>query len=425
MRATQVRRSDGALQSDRPARRVLVGLAGLQFGGCQINALDLAARLRAGGDEVTVFAVADDGVKVSVLPYAASLDLPVTILPGGGLLATARQVRRLAVRHDVDVVHVFAPWLGIVAAVAAVGRTRPANVVTNWNMHNSFWGPAHSALLVGTGAMAAEARQRHAGAVYLLTPPIDVEKDVPDPEAGADFRRRHDIGTDELLLTLVSRVDRAMKLESIVTAIRAVELLDDPTVRLVVVGDGDALDEVRELAGGVNARLGRPTVLVLGALLDPHPAYAAADVVLGMGGAALRGLSHARPVVVQGAEGFSLLYEPATLEHIEREGFYGHGCDGDPVAHLAHLLTRLHDSDLRHRLGLSGRLDVERDYSLTAGVTRLRTVYDAEARRPPGLLVGSLDAAVILGRTVLSRTRRAVQSLGRPVRRRPVMEGTP
>ena len=42
-------------------------------------------------------------------------------------------------------------------------------------------------------------------------------------------------------------------------------------------------------------RLGRDAVVLTGAMLDPRPAYAAADVVIGMGGSSLRGMASASP----------------------------------------------------------------------------------------------------------------------------------
>ena len=81
-------------------------------------------------------------------------------------------------------------------------------------------------------------------------------------------------------------------------------------VQLVVVGDGPARPAVEEAAAAANARAGRRVVVLAGEMVDPRPAYAAADVVLGMGGSALRGMAFGKPLVVAGVGGFWKLLTP-------------------------------------------------------------------------------------------------------------------
>ena len=52
---------------------------------------------------------------------------------------------------------------------------------------------------------------------------------------------------------------------------------------------------------------GRQVVLLTGEIADPRSAYAAADVVVGQGGSALRGMAFGKPLIVVGEEGFSEL----------------------------------------------------------------------------------------------------------------------
>jgi len=98
--------------------------------------------------------------------------------------------------------------------------------------------------------------------------------------------------------------------------------------QLLVVGDGPDRARIDDRARAVNGRLGGPRVVLAGELLDPRPAYALADVVLGMGGSALRAMAFAKPLVVLGERGFSEVLEPHTWEQFLWSGFFGIG-DGD------------------------------------------------------------------------------------------------
>ncbi|MFT4287063.1 glycosyltransferase [Nocardioides sp.] len=392
---------------------VTLGLAGLALGGCQINAVDLGRTLRAAGHDVSLFAVADEtvtrSVTTSVVPYAEAAGLDIEILPAGqGLWRTARAIDRLAAAHHSDVVHVFAPWLARPLGVAAASWRARAAVETNWTMANAFWGSPAVPLIVGTGAMLAEAAPRRA-AVHLMEPPVDAVADRPDPGAGRAFREAHGIADTETLVAVVSRLDREMKAAGIEQAIAAVAAADTP-LRLVVVGDGDAFADLAAAARRVDTALRRSAVVLTGSLLDPHPAYAAADIVLGMGGSAIRGLAHGKPVVVLGEDGFLLTYEPDTVPHFRREGFYGHGGRTDPVGELAATLDALAaDPARRAELGAFGLRQVADRFGLAAAADGLVGVYRQALTRLPSRPRRAAEAGRLLAREGLSRTRRLLR----------------
>jgi hypothetical protein len=391
--------------------RIAIGLAGLQLGGCQINAVDLARSLRARGHAVSMFAVRDDAVKLSIAPYAGDAGFAIELIDGdGGLSGIARQLSQLSSRHEAEVVHVFAPWLGRIASVASIGWSRRVAIETNWNMSNSFTGSPHMPLIVGTGNMVDEARRRRPGPVYLMEPPIDVTKDRPDAAAGARFRERHGIEAQETLIVMVTRVDTAMKSESILLSIAAVAQLKDGRVRFAIVGDGDARELAEEAARRVNSALGRPAVILTGAMAEPHEAYAAADVVLGMGGSAIRGLAHGKPVIVVGEGGFSAPYSPEMVPHFRAEGFYGVGTGTAAPDRLAAQLTELvTDSDARRSLGSFGLTEAVQRFALEPATDALEEIYeDALRRRPDGLTRGYHAVRLsVKSRLELARSRRA------------------
>ncbi len=405
--------------------RILVGLEGLALGGCPINALDLARTLRDRGHQVDVFAI-DEQVRVSLLPYAERTGFEVVRLPQeAGLPARAAQIRRLARRLGSDVIHVYGPWLAPAASIAAASLGSSAAVVTNWTMENVFY-TAETPLIVGTSALRREAEARLPAPVWLLEPPVDLGADRPDPDLAAAFRAERGLADDHLVV-VVSRLDSAMKAEGVGHAIDAIDAVarldgpvdrpvDRPGVRLVVVGDGDAAEGLQVRGDAVNAAAGREVVHFTGLMPDPRAAYAAADVVLGMGGSAIRGLAHGRPVVVLGEEGFARRFDEDSVDHFLDDGFYGRGGPPDPVAHLAGLVRALlDDGDRRRLLGELGLACARERFSLETAASSLERVYaDALTRRPHGRRRARVGGAMllrhtrhVLGRRVRSfRTRR-------------------
>jgi glycosyltransferase involved in cell wall biosynthesis len=184
---------------------------------------------------------------------------------------------------------------------------------------------------------------------------------------------------------LVSRLAVALKLESIERAIAAATLLGAETgMRLVIVGDGPARDRLGRAALAANLRTGESTVILAGELADPRPAYAAADIVLGMGGSALRAMAFEKPVVVLGELGFARLLTSDSASTFLWQGFYGLG-DGDTDPEiLAQLLKGLlADPQRRAELGRFARTFVESKFNLVTAGERQIALYEEWIRERP------------------------------------------
>ena len=216
--------------------------------------------------------------------------------------------------------------------------------------------PRDLPLIVGTEELLRHEEASGRSLVRLLEPPVDVVSNAPGIDAGP-FRA--DLGLDPAV-PLLAQVCRMvpMKLEGMLSACDAVGGLaaSGTPVQLVLVGDGPARPQVEAAAAKANARAGRRVVVLAGEMLDPRPAYAAADVVLGMGGSALRGMAFGKPLVVQGVGGFWKLLTPESAPLFLAQGWGGTEHDSDwrsgGAARLATILRAvLDDPATRDRLG--------------------------------------------------------------------------
>ena len=204
-----------------------------------------------------------------------------------------------------------------------------------------------------------------------------------------------------------------MKGESLLRTVDVIRSLGrDLPLRLVVVGDGTARANLERLADEINAELGRTAVLLTGQLLDPRPAYAAADIVVGMGGSALRGMAFGKPVVIVGERGFSAVLTPETAEFFLYNGIYGRG-DGSPSnARLVADIRQLAEyPNQLQALGQFARQFVLQHFSLETVSARLRGVLlrNAVAEMPP-LRIAVADKARTAG--VYLRERKFLTTSG-------------
>ncbi|MCD0483747.1 glycosyltransferase family 4 protein [Streptacidiphilus sp. ASG 303] len=380
----------------RDGLRVLVHLNNLALGGAQINAVDIARTLHGRGHHPVLFAQGVDGPAPLVERAAAhGLDLVVAGGPDTPHRAVRTRLERLARDHGSDLVHA---WEVRAArnAYFGPGRFGRLPVLTTFYGVRMLRGmPRHQPLVLGLGALTAEGRAFGHRDLHLVEPPVDTRADAPGAVDGAAFRAAHGIGADEHLLVIVTRlVPDLGKDAGAELTVEAVRLLADPRVRLAVVGEGPSRGRLRAAAAAANAGLGREAVLVPGQMPDPRTAYAAADVVLGMGSSALRGLAHGKPVVVHGAGGYTAVHEPGPLaeEHASR-CMYGLGTGAPSAAALAaQVRGLLDDPGRRARLSAWGREWVVGRFSLESVTTAFERLYRAALADPPGLAGWLRDA---------------------------------
>jgi glycosyltransferase involved in cell wall biosynthesis len=373
--------------------RILVAPHSLDIGGSQINAIDLAAGAAGAGHEVILYGrpgPLEDRIAAHGLEFVAARRLRYRPAP-----SRITQLARLARRRRLDLVHAY-EWPPCLDAYFGPHLLLGVPLIcTVFSMSVSPLVPNSTPLIMGTEALGEEARRVHEAPVWVLEPPIDTDADHPAVE-GARFRRAHGVPNEGLLVVTVSRLAADLKLDALVRTIDAVGTLAERLpIHLVVVGGGAAEAFLRARARSVNGHHHRDVVRFAGQLADPRAAYAAADVVLGMGSSALRAMSMGRPVIVQGERGFSETFGPETLGYFLLNGFWGTG-DGWANAHRLErqLESLLADPTRRAELGAFARGVVEHRFSLKRGVAKQLEIYAqllelGHATRPTGVAVAA------------------------------------
>ena len=275
--------------------KILVYPHTMELGGSQLNAIQLAAAVRDRGHEVIVLSEPGPLVERVRAMGLEHIEVPAhRRRPSPGVMGT---LARLVRDRDVDVVHGY-EWPPILEAFYGLRSRRGIPVVgTIMSMSVAPFVPRTMPLIVGTERIREAALTAGHRRVTLLEPPVDTEADHPSVKGG-EFRARHGIGADEVVAMMVCRLVPDLKLEGLLAACDAAGDLARAgyPLRLVIVGDGPARNAVAERAAQTNATVGRLAVVLAGALDDPRPAYAGADITIGQGGSALRGMAFAKPL---------------------------------------------------------------------------------------------------------------------------------
>lgn len=394
--------------------RIVVYPHDLSVGGSQLNAIEIAATLRARGHECIVFGPNGplvDRVRQLGLEFIESPDPRRRPSP-----AVVRALTNLVQERQVDVIHGY-EWPPILeATLAARSRDRTAVVGTVMSMAVAPFLPKSVDLVVGTAQIAAVERASGRLHVEVIEPPVDLVHNDPADVSGLDeFRAEWGLTPDRLTVVCVTRFAQQLKLEGLLTAIRVVsELAESVPVRLLVVGDGPARATVEAAAATANALHGDGCVVLTGELSDPRPAYAVADLSLGMGGSALRALAFGAPLVVQGENGYWRLLTPESEPEFRWAGWYGYGEDADCGAdELRKILDDLlPDAPRRAHLGAYGSSLVHDDFSVEHAADLQLAVYEGAVQRACGPGIPDLARAGV-GYLAYQGRRKLARALGR------------
>jgi len=403
--------------------KIMVMPIGFDIGGSEINAVDLAAAVQERGHDVVV--IGGPGPLDEVARRAGLRVVPVPMARRGRPNPlNARAISKAVRREKPDLVHVYEA-LSCTEAFYGVRLWRGARVplvATLYGMNVDGFMPRAVPMIAGTRDIQVElAETRDPGAVYFLDPPVNTDTNRPDDRAGRVQRTAWGVADDEDLVVIVSRLDIWMKIDSLMDAIDAVDLLaEGRRVRLAVVGDGPAREALEHRAAGVNLHHGRRVVDVVGPMLDPVPAYQAADVVVGMGTSLLRGMAAGKPAVLAGELGHVCLIGPGSVGPYLSQGFWGMGDGARAASALADLIADVLDrgADERRELGEFGRAFVVERFALPAAAEQLIDMYEqvvAWAPSRPQLVAELLRVpfAVVLRKVTdhLPGRRRGARSL--------------
>jgi L-malate glycosyltransferase len=307
--------------------KILLFAYDLVVAGVTVNAIELAAALRdQHGHDVVLYAATGPMHSLAEQHGLRHIEAPPAYLTMHPSPKRLRALRAVVRQERPDVIYAW-DWAQCVDTLFVEHLLMKVPMVVT-DMCNTLQRllPRSIPTTFGTPELCDRALAKGHRQACPLLPPVDVQQNAPGAVDPEPFRQRYGLGRNHLNIVTVSRLDSHMKGESLLRTIDAMRTLGrDAPVRFVIVGDGDARSDLERLAQRTNTELGRQAIVFTGALLDPRAAYAAADIVVGMGSSVLRGMAFGKPVVIVGEGGFSAPLTPQTAASFLYNGLYGIG----------------------------------------------------------------------------------------------------
>lgn len=362
---------------------VLLLSMALDFGGAETHVISLAKALQKAGLRVLV---ASNGGRLVPELEAAGIQHYTVALHARkplALLGSIGVVKRIVQSEGVQLMHAHAR---IPAWVAQwVSRSTQVPLVTTYHgLYNAHWllrmftTAGHQTI-----AVSQDVREHLVTKLGVPAAQITVIHNGIDTEQFDALDRP----SNRQQITYISRMSGGRGGVAL-ALLQAVALLHDefPDLRVVIVGEGDRLQEVRALVDKLNARWSGDFCQALGGRADIPQLLAKAGIVVGVGRVALEAMASGRPVIIAGEYGTYGLLEEATLPLAIEHNFSGRGSqlptEPDTLAKI--LREVLSDSDRAAKAAQLARETVQACYSVTEKAREVLAVY---AKLLPELLV--------------------------------------
>ncbi len=364
--------------------RILISLFKLSIGGSHINAIEIGSLIKQRGHDVIVYS--PDGPLRERVSELGLEYVPVEVTRRDRpSVVGIRRLNALVRERQVDLIHAY-EWLPTLEAACGPHLRMGTPVLsTVYSVEVPTFVPRDLPMIVGYTKELDIERRRGRSRIYTVVCPVDTEANAPVGDR-SPARKRFGLRDDDLAAVIVSRLSHDLKREGLLSAIAAVGLVNPAlNLRLLIVGDGLCYEELQEAANAMNARVGREAVTLTGPLIDPRDAYAAADIVLGMGTSAQKGMAFAKPVVIQGERGYWETLTPDSMPKYLHHNFYGLGDGSGGAARLAAIIGELaRDRGRWPELGEFGRKMALAVFSNEAAADRVMEICENVVGRPQG-----------------------------------------
>ena len=364
--------------------RILISLFQLSMGGSHINAIELGALVKKQGHDVIIYGT-DGPLRERVAELGLEYVSAGKERRQQPSVAGVRRLTALVRERQVDLIHAY-EWLPTLEAAAGPHLTLGTPVLsTVYSVGVPRFVPRDLPMIVGYQKEFDLERHRGRSQLYTVVCPVDTDENAPVSDEVKKAARDHfGLHDDELTAVLVGRLAPDLKLEGLLSGIEGVGLVDPALkLRLLIVGSGPSREQVQAAADAMNARLGREAITLTGQLMDPREVYAAADLVLGMGTSAQKGMAFAKPVIIQGEQGYWETLSPESMPQYLYHNFYGLGDGSDGAPRVAAIIAELaQDRDRWPELGEYGRKTALAVFSNEAAAARVLEICTEVVAQP-------------------------------------------
>ncbi len=362
--------------------KILVLTDKMELGGAETHIYTLIYELFTRGESVTLIcaggAYADDlarcGIKCKFAPFDKRT--PMSIRESIHMLE--KEI------NEYDIVHTHTRFTSFIAKTARRDKKTPPIVTTaHLNFPTfpfgsfAFWGE-------GTLAVSYDIEDYLKKSCNVKNKNIFITKNSIDTSLFKVSNQRNKI------IVHTSRIDTGRA----ITAFMLVEISENlvkeyPDFKILIIGDGNKYQKLKNLAMDVNRKIGFPVVILTGARSDLYEIIRHGVIFVGASRSALEGMASGLPTIICGDDGYGGITTENNFDLLAKTNFCARGCEKPNKERLlSDIKYLIKNPGISLHLGNYLRKRIEEDYHPSSMANDALKCYKSVLRKPRIILVG-------------------------------------
>ena len=375
---------------------IMLSTMQLGIGGAETHIVELAKELKRQGYNIIV--TSNGGAYVAELEEAGikHYRVPLQNKNPFNVMKAIKKLKHIITEEKIDLVHSHARIPSFILGKLQKKMGFPFVTTAHWVFNTKYglkyitdWGQKTVAVSEDIKTYLMDNYHVPASNIQVTINGIDTDKFSPDTD-DTDIRREFDIKDDETVIVYVSRMDesRSLAAKQLIEAVPEADKFIN-RLRVIIVGGGDDLENVKGMAESVNKRLGRECITLTGARTDINKLVSPAELFIGVSRAALEAMAAQKPVIIAGNEGYIGLFSEDKLKVGIDTNFCCRGCEESSKELILRDLKRYFEMspDDRRRLAEYGRELIKKDYSVTRMALDTVKVYNWALQKNKEILI--------------------------------------
>lgn len=369
-------------------KKILMALMSFSIGGAETHVLELSAELKKKGFDVVLVSGGGEYEEVSNSLGIQHYKAPLYTKKPYEMLKSLKILREVIKKEKIDIVHAHGRIPAFLCGI--LHKTMDFIFVTtaHWVFNTGYglkylsnWGEKTVAVSEDIKTYLMDNYGTNAMDIFVTINGIDTDKFSPL----ADFSsvmEEFQLSKDSRKVVYISRLDE----DRAEVAFRLLNIAEQiynsfPDIEIVIVGNGNVFDKIKEQTESVNKKVGKRLVTLAGGRTDVYKFAAMSDVFIGVSRSALEAMSCAKPVIVAGNEGYIGIFDEDKLEVSVDTNFCCRGCELSSDEKLKSDLSKLLSMDKTEtdRLSEYSRQTILNHYSLSKMADDNIRMYKAAA----------------------------------------------
>lgn len=368
--------------------RILLVTMGMDIGGAETHILELAKELKRRKNEVYV--VSNGGKYVEELNENGIEHIwaPLHNKKINNMRKSYNILKKIIIDKKIDLVHSHTRISSFICGKLRKNMSFPFVTSAHWTFKvtpllklMTDWGENVVAVSEDIKEYLIKNYNVDSENIFVTVNGIDTNKFSKEIDY-SDIAKEFDFKTNSNRIVYISRLDESRAL----VAKQLVNIAEDldkkiNDLEIVIVGGGDAFEEISTKVKEINSKVGKQLIILTGPRTDINKFATSGQIFIGVSRAALEAMACEQPVIVAGNEGYLGIFDESKLEKGIETNFCCRGLEMSTEELLRKDILKLMSENNKEEYGKYNREIVKKYYSVEKMTNDCEKAYNKTLKK--------------------------------------------